>query len=282
MLRSMTGFGSSEQEGFRVEVRSLNHRFLDITVRLPSLLVSREVAVRNLVKERFDRGKVDVFVTLTEKARPRISINKDLAREMLLAFSSLQQELSLPGSLQIDFFSGYRDVLVTEEPALSGEVLDRAVEEALSRADEMRQQEGESLGRDLLERIEDVTKTVEEIASLAREAVPAYQRVLRARLEELLAAPAVDEGRLAQEVALLAVKSDISEEITRLRSHVAQFGSAIAGGGTVGKKLDFILQEAHREVNTIASKSDELRIRNFTISLKSDVEKLREQIQNIQ
>lgn len=282
MIRSMTGFGSSEQQGFKVEVRSLNHRFLDIAVRLPSLLISREVVVRNLVKERFDRGKVDVFISLTEKARPKISINRDLAREMFLAFSSLQQELSLPGSLQIDFFAGYRDVLVTEEPALSEEALDRAVREALSRADEMRQREGETLMEDLLKRLEGMKTTVEEIGSLARDAAPAYYRTLRARLGEIISTPVVDETRLAQEVALLAVKSDITEEITRLRSHLAQFGASLADGGTVGKKLDFLLQEANREVNTIASKSDDVRIRNLTISMKTELEKLREQVQNIQ
>ncbi len=282
MIQSMTGFGSAERDGFRVEVRSLNHKYIDISVRMPSVLMEHEMPIRNLIKERFTRGKFDVNISLTDKRQLKVCVNKDMAKAMYNAFSELQKELSLPGSLSIDFFSGYREFLMSEEPEYNIEALFSALNDALSKVEEMRRSEGETLRGELGERLKRLENMQSEIEGLSKGMAASYKKTISKRIAELVANLLIDETRLAQEVALMAQKSDITEELARFKSHIQQFHSSLDNGDVIGRKLDFILQEMNRESNTIASKTDDVRVINLTIDMKTDMEKLREQVQNIQ
>ncbi|MFO0752481.1 MAG: YicC/YloC family endoribonuclease [Thermodesulfovibrionales bacterium] len=282
MIQSMTGFGAAEVEGFKVEVRSLNHRYLEVSVRMPSPLLEHEIPIRNFIKEKFARGKVDVIISLTEKRKMKVTLNKELARGLYEAFADLQRELSLSGTLSVDLFASYKDLLLAEDAEYGAEALYEALRIAVERVGEMRTQEGEALVREVrchAERLEELRRKVE---GLAGEVVPVYREALARRVAELLAGAPPDEARLAQEVALLAQKSDITEEIARLKSHLGQVASILEKGGSIGRKLDFLIQELNREANTIASKVDDVRIVTLAVEMKTGIEKLREQVQNIQ
>lgn len=278
----MTGFGSAEKDGFKVEVRSLNHKYLDISFKMPSFLLEHEIPLRNIIKERFARGKFDVNISLTDKRQLKVCVNKDMAKAMYKAFSELQKELSLPGSLSIDFFSGYREFLMSEELEYNIDALFIALNEAISKVEEMRKNEGRTLFKELQERIKRLGDMQNEIEGLSKGMAAAYKETILKRIAELVSDLAIDDTRLAQEVAMMAQKSDITEELARFKSHIQQFYASLSEGGVIGRKLDFILQEMNREVNTIASKTDNVRVINLTIDMKTDIEKLREQVQNIQ
>ena len=282
MIQSMTGYGAAEHEGFKVEVRSLNHRYADISVKMPSLLIEHEMPIRNLIKEKFARGKFDVLVSLTEKRQPKVRINKELAKEIYQAFLELQKELAAPGPLNVDFLSWYKELLMTEEPEFSAEALFSALGEAVLRVEEMRNNEGQMLEKELRRHAERLEQLRSEVQALSKEVVLTYKENLSRKVAELASNLPIDETRLAQEVALLAQKSDITEELARLESHLRQFDTILSGGGVIGRKLDFLMQEMHREANTINSKVDEVKITNIAIEMKTVIEKLREQVQNIQ
>jgi uncharacterized protein (TIGR00255 family) len=282
MIRSMTGYGAAERKGFKVEVRSLNHRYLDVNVRMPSFLMEHEIPVRNLIKDQFARGKFDVTISLTDKRQFKVRANKELAREIYHTILDLQKTLSIPGSLDIGFLSWYREFLLTEEPSYSAEELYDALHDAVTRVDEMRRKEGESLRKELefhAGRVEALRVDVEE---LSRGMALTHKEVLSRKVAELISGMPIDENRLAQEIALLAQKSDITEELARLRSHVQQFNAFLSGSEAIGRKLDFLMQEMYREANTIAAKADDIRIINLTIEIKTGIEKLKEQVQNIE
>lgn len=281
-MQSMTGFGAAERDGFKVEVRSLNHRYIEISVRMPSVLVEHEIPVRNIIKERFARGKFDVNISLTDKRQIRMGVNKELAKGIYDAFSDLQKELSLPGHLNIDFFSGYRELLIEEKPDYNADVLYNALNDAVSKVEEMRRTEGETLKKELECSLKRLAGMHNEIEGLLHGLVAHYRETLSKRIAELVSNLSIDETRLAQEVAIMAQKSDIAEELARFRSHMQQFQSALSNGDVIGRKLDFILQEMNRETNTIASKMDDVRVINLSIEIKTEIEKLREQVQNIQ
>lgn len=278
----MTGFGSAEKDGFKVEVRSLNHKYLDISFKMPSFLLEHEISLRNIIKERFARGKFDVNISLTDKRQLKVCVNKDVAKAMYKAFSELQKELSLPGSLSIDFFSGYREFLMSEELEYNIDALFIALNEAISKVEEMRKNEGRTLFKELQERIKRLGDMQNEIEGLSKGMAATYKETISRRIAELVSDLAIDDTRLAQEVAMMAQKSDITEELARFKSHIQQFYASLSDGGVIGRKLDFILQEMNREVNTIASKTDNVRVISLTIDMKTDIEKLREQVQNIQ
>lgn len=282
MAQSMTGYGAAEREGFKVEVRSLNHRYIDVSVRTPLALIEHDIPIRNRIKERFSRGKFDVVVSVAEQRQARVSVNKELARGVLASFLDLQQELSLPGTLDIHFFSGYRELLITEEPDYRIDALFAALDAALDRLEEMRRQEGEALAREMTRHVEHLKELRLRVEEQARGRTGQYRDALARKVAELAQNIALDETRLAQEVAFLAQRSDITEELARLQSHFDQFGSILAKGEAAGRKLDFLIQEMNRETNTIASKTDDVAITNIAIEMKTALEKLREQIQNIQ
>jgi uncharacterized protein (TIGR00255 family) len=282
MIQSMTGFGSAERDVFRVEVRSLNHRYLDINVRMPSLLIEQEMTVRNIIKKRFLRGKIDLFITFSDKKSTKVTINKDFARDVFNAFSELQKDLNIAGSLNIDFFSGYRDLLLIEEPAYNVNDMFAALDEALNKLEEMRKAEGEHLLNELKIHISKIEEIWEEIKELSKNKVFLLKDSLLRRIRELAVELPLDETRVVQEVLFMAQKSDISEELERLKSHIGQFQKSFIEGESIGRKLDFIIQEMNREANTIASKVDDAIIINKTIDLRVEIEKMREQVQNIQ
>ncbi|TAN44034.1 MAG: YicC family protein [Nitrospirae bacterium] len=282
MIQSMTGFGAAEVNGIKAEMRSLNHRYLDITVRMPSMMLEHEIPVRNLIRERFSRGKFDITISLTGKRQQNVSINKELMKGIYNAFAEMQRELSIPGDIKIDFFSGYREALLMEDAAFSAEDLYASVKEALGRIDAMRQQEGEALGRELKGHIGLIEELSMKIKEQAGNVASRLKEQISKKVYEIASSLTIDEGRLAQEVALLAQKADIAEELARLKSHLQQFGALLSKKEAIGRKLDFILQEIMRETNTIASKSDDITVINTTIEIKSHIEKLREQAQNIQ
>jgi len=278
----MTGYGAAEREGFRVEVRSLNHRYLDVNVRMPSFLMEHEMPVRSFIKDRFARGKIDVTISLSGKRQFKVRANKELAKEMYDAVLDLQKTLAIPGSLDTGFLSWYREFLVTEEPVYSADDLYEALRDAAARVDEMRRKEGEAIKKELGYHAGRVQSLRAEVEELSRDMVLAHKEVLSRKVSELLAGVPVDESRLAQEIVLLAQKSDITEELARLRSHINQFHSFLNSGDTIGRKLDFLMQEMYRETNTIASKVDDIGIINRSIEIKTGIEKLKEQVQNIE
>jgi len=278
----MTGYGSAEKEGFKVEVRSLNHKFLDISVRMPSFLMEYEIAIRKILKDSFDRGKMDVAVSLTEKRQKKVKVNTDMAREMYNAFTSLQQELDLPGSPDISFFSGFRELILTEESETNAGALLEALQEAVLKVDDMRKGEGAALQKELKQRLEIVKEKRGSIELVSQGMVAASKEKLSKKISELMQGAPLDETRMMQEIAFIAQKGDISEELARLGSHVGQFGTFLSSDAPVGRRLDFLCQEMNREANTIAAKVDDIDIINLTLDIKSELEKLREQVQNIQ
>ncbi|MEW6116680.1 MAG: YicC/YloC family endoribonuclease [Nitrospirota bacterium] len=282
MIQSMTGYGVAERDGFKVEVKSLNHRYIDVSVRMPSALMEHEIPIRNLIKRTFTRGKIDVMISLTEQRRLKVRLNKQLAKDLYTSFRELQRDISIPGTLTIDFLSGYRELVLAEEAEYNNDALYEALRAAVSRVEEMRKQEGEALRKELLLHTERMEHLRTEVEQRAKEVVPRYKERLLQRIAELLSSAPVDETRLAQEAAIIAQKGDITEEVARLRSHIQQCTVLLSQEEAVGRKLDFLIQEMNREANTIASKVDDVAITALAIEMKTTIEKLREQIQNIQ
>ena len=282
MIKSMTGYGASEREGFKVEVRTLNHKYLDLSVKMPSYLMEHDLTVRKQIKDAFERGKVDVAISQSDRCQKKVKVDADLAREMYNAFSVLQKELALPGKLDISFFAGSREVLISEEPDANPESIFEALNEALSKVEEMRSVEGRALEQELRQRLDLVEKSQKEIAAAAKNFLPVYRERLQKKVSELMTNGLPDETRMAQEIAFIAQKGDISEEIARLGSHISQFNSFLSSGASIGRRLDFLCQEMNREANTISSKVDDIAIINLALDIKAEVERLREQVQNIQ
>jgi uncharacterized protein (TIGR00255 family) len=278
----MTGFGSSEKGIFKVEVRSLNHRYLDISVKIPPSLIDQEIAIRNIVKKRLQRGKIDLFISLSNNRKVKIAVNKNLAREIYGAFSELQRELNLPGVLDISFFSVHKDLFLIEEESLDIKEMYEALDEAISNLESMRKKEGEALLEELKKHLKNIDKICTRIQDDTKDRIIKIRDNLLKRTRHLLSDLNLDEVRIAQEALLMAQKADISEEIERLRSHIEQFRLSLNEEGSIGKKLDFIVQEMNREATTIASKIDDLVIANSIVNLKLEIEKIREQVQNIQ
>lgn len=282
MIQSMTGFGSAEKDSFKVEIRSLNHRFLDVFIKTPQNLSRHELAMRSMVRERFSRGRFDIFISTTDGKNAQIRVNMDLARGICNALRDLKEELSLSGSINIETVAGFREVIMTEEGAYNEGSLYDAFGEALDKLQEMRKREGDAIARDMLSRMELLEKMKGEIARLRHEAVSSCREKFRERLHSLFGDFEYDENRILQEAALVAERTDISEEITRISSHFEQLQKNLRDGDTIGRKVEFLLQELNREVNTIASKSDDYRIAKISVDMKAEIEKLREQAQNIQ
>jgi uncharacterized protein (TIGR00255 family) len=297
---SMTGYAQArrEQHGWavRVTVKSVNHRFLDLKMRLPEGFDLYDLRLRQLVRERIHRGHLEIYVNAEPGTAAPVQVNKELAQAYLHAAESLSRTtnaaanvdmvslLRLPGV--IAGLNGAVPEAVEEQERL-GELLELCLREALTKLDEMRRAEGRHLVADLRERLARITEQAEQVRGLAVSLRPAFARRLEARLKELLSDSAIDQARLAQEAALLAERSDISEELDRLRSHLQQFTKLLDGAGELGKKLDFLLQEMHREANTMLSKtpgveSEALAITGISLEIKAEIEKLREQVQNIE
>ncbi len=290
MIHSMTGFGqgaaAAGESAFKVEIRAVNNRFREIIVKLPRSLLALEEPLKKLVAERIARGRLEVFVRLEgEPPWRRLRVNLALARQYLDALDELKEELGLAGEPELELVAGFREVigLSDETPEVEAvwPVLAEAAEKALDGLLAMRRSEGERLTTDILERIEAIEAVVGRIEKAAPELTAAAQERIRERVESLIDQE-IDPDRLAQETAILADKSDVTEELVRLRSHLDQFRTIMDQGGSIGRKLDFLAQEILRELNTIGSKSADADISREIIEAKAEQEKIREQIQNIE
>jgi uncharacterized protein (TIGR00255 family) len=277
----MTGYGSVERDGFRVEVRSVNHRFLDMNFRMPPYLQPYEMELRGVVKKYVQRGRLDVRVSLTEGADIRLRINREFGRSLFNALSELKGELSLEGEPSIENLFWFRDLIFEEEPGYDSDLLIAVFQEAMERLVEMRKSEGEHLRSVILRGIQLLERYLQEVEELASQALPELMKKLREKIKDLTG-EGVDESRLIQEAAFLAERADVEEEIHRIRSHSGQLRKIISQGGTIGRKADFILQELLREANTIGSKCSDYAISERVVNMKSEIERMKEQVQNIQ
>lgn len=293
MLKSMTGYGKGEasNRGFRIkaELKSVNHRYLDITVKLPRYLIYLEESIKKLIKEKLGRGKVDVFINLDFESISSLEVKVDipLAMSFKNALSDLKDQLQIEDNIRLGNILSIPDVIKTEKRDLDEasvwETLRSAVDSALSQLVVMRESEGQQLKLDMLEKLRTIEDITSEVKIRSPLVVEEYKRKLNERIASLLEEPTmIDQDRLAMEVAIYADKSSIDEELTRMNSHIAQFRSIIEEDGAVGRKLDFLIQEFNREVNTIGSKSSDSIIVNKVVELKSEIEKIREQVQNIE
>jgi uncharacterized protein (TIGR00255 family) len=278
----MTGYGVAEKGEFRVEVRSLNHKHLDISIKIPASLMKHEVPIRTMIKQWFSRGKIDVIISFTGSQHYKVSINRELAVSLYDAFSDIQRTLSIPGALPIDFLLGFKELILTEESECNPNVLYEALGEGLSQVKVMREKEGAMLQREILSMVGALEQMRREVVLCSEGAVHMQKSALMRKISDLISNVTIDESRLVQEVALIVQKSDITEELVRLASHFNQVGAAISHVDTAGRKIDFICQEMNREVNTIASKTEDIRIKELSIAMKTEIEKVREQAQNIQ
>jgi uncharacterized protein (TIGR00255 family) len=282
MAQSMTGFGSAEKNGFRVEIRSLNHRFTDISIKAPPYLSQYEIALRNIIKERFQRGRFDVSVSTDNYKLTQLNINKEMAKKIYNTFQELQKELSIPGQISIDTLMGYRELFVEEKPQYNMEALFEAFHEAVSNLETMRIREGNLLSEEQRQRADSLNGMNNKIKSLTPHLLERYKEKFSERLSLILESKEIDSTRVIQEAAIMAEKLDISEEVSRIENHTQQFMETLNAGNVIGRKLDFILQEIGREVNTIASKSSDYAISSLTVDMRIEIEKMREQVQNIQ
>jgi uncharacterized protein (TIGR00255 family) len=294
MIRSMTGYGRGEVEAgglkWVVELKSVNHRFLEVSPSLPRHLWALEDRIRSVIKSRLARGRVDVQLSWEGRAErpPTVSLDVAMTAEINSLLTDLSKTLPDPEPVRLTHLLHFADLIVAKErPATDVEDIWQAISGALAQALEslevMRGNEGAALAEETLRHLDKVGQELQLIKTQA-ELVPGFwQERLKARLEELLAEAApVDEGRLAQEVAFLAERRDIREELTRLESHVTQFQEALAAPGPVGRKLEFLLQEMLRETNTIGVKAGDLDIAQAVVAIKGLLERLREQVQNIE
>lgn len=282
MVQSMTGFGSAEQDGCRVEIRSLNQKFLDITIKAPSSLSQLDITFRNSIKELFSRGKFDVSVVLSGESSSALRINTGLVGQMMGTFRQLQSDFSVPGTIDINTLISLHEIFVETEQHVDSEMITSVFRQALGNLHSMRLQEGACLAGALNQLTGTVLAMREKISGLCGRVTLAAHEKFNERIRTLLEGKDIDSTRMLQEAAIMAAKIDIAEELTRLGSHITQFSETLARGGSIGRKLDFILQECNREVNTIASKSVDYEISSITVDMKTVIEQLREQVQNIQ
>jgi uncharacterized protein (TIGR00255 family) len=296
----MTGFAQARGEyqgwAIRMSVKSVNHRFLDLKMRLPEGFDLYELHLRQIVRERIHRGHVELHLNVEPGTAAAIQVNRELLQAYLRAAQELKRESSTASEVDVVALlrlPGVIGGLAATLPESEEEreklrlALDGCLGEALAKLDEMRRTEGRHLAEELRERVGRITEQTEQVRALVTTLRPAFTRRLETRLKDLLGGAAIDPARLAQEAALLAERSDISEELDRLRSHLQQFAKLLDGAGELGKKLDFLLQEMHREANTMLSKtpgveSEALAITGLALEIKAEIEKLREQVQNIE
>jgi uncharacterized protein (TIGR00255 family) len=292
MIKSMTGYGRAEtkEQGRNIvaEAKSVNHRFLEISLRMPQALFPLEMEFKKKIGEKIKRGRIEIFIRLeAENTNAGEAIlNLDIARNYFAALQRLKDEFGLTDEIGLKTLAGFRDIFSQPaETEISSDVLNRVaatLEEALAMLVQMRREEGTAIYRDMEQRLDVIRGILETINARAPQVVAEYQKRLAERIKELTAGYDLDDSRLAQEVALLAEKSDITEEIVRMHSHIGQFVALLQSDEAEGKKIDFLLQEMNREINTIGSKSNDAEIARQVIDAKSELSKLREQAQNIE
>lgn len=292
MIRSMTGYGRGENEAhdrkFTVEIKSVNHRYNDITIKLPRSMNYLEDKIRKILMQYIFRGKTDVYITFESFSKEDISVtvNENLAAAYVERLQELEDKYQLSSNDSLGLVARFPDVIVQEHIEEDAEQLWNtllpALEGAANKFVAMREAEGAALMKDIQLKAEQMKTLVDEVQERSPVVAEEYREKLKNRLNELLDTIEIDEQRLAAEAAILADRSCIDEEITRLYSHIEQLQEILSFGGQVGRKLDFLVQEFNREANTIASKANDIQITKATIELKSEIEKIREQVQNIE
>ena len=292
MIKSMTGFGRCEvEEGnrkFSVEMKSVNHRYLDVNIKMQKKLSFFESSIRNELKNYIQRGKVDMFITYEDFSENNVCIkyNKELAGEYLKYLKEMAEEFDLDNDIRVSTLSRYPEVFSMEEQTADEEeiwkLLVKAIDGAAEGFVESRIKEGKNLAEDLISKLDGMLEIVSFIEERSPQIIEEYRKKLDERVREMLADANVDETRLLTEVTIFADKVCVDEELVRLRSHIETMKQSLIDGGGIGRKLDFIAQEMNREANTILSKANDLTISNRGIELKTEIEKVREQIQNIE
>ncbi len=292
-MKSMTGFGKREvlSQGTMVgvEIRSVNHRFCEIMARLPKTLSSMELDLKEQVKQVCERGRVEVMITISggvSSTKRIVQLDRDLARRYIEGLKGLQRECQLSGTIDVNVVAGFRDLFSVNEEMAPVKDLSNVVtgltQKALYDLEKMRKKEGTVLQKDLTQRLQVIEGRLSTVQQRIPLSLKASAARLKGRVAKLLEGQSVHMDRLAQEIAMLAERSDVTEELTRLKSHVAQFRTSLKAKAPVGKRLDFLLQEMGREVNTIGSKANDGDISAEVVELKSELEKIREQVQNIE
>lgn len=278
----MTGFGFAEKEWCRVEVRSVNHKFLDVQFRAPATFYQLEIPFRTMLKKHFSRGKFDITLTVSEHAATDLSINTAVVGRICEAFRELQKDLDIKGEIDINTLVGLHDMFIETNRKYDLDEVAGLFVAAMESLLDMRTREGAALSAEIIRMVDSLELMNNRISSLCAGVISGAQLKFTERLKTLMEGIEADPGRILQEASFMAARLDISEEIARIGSHVAQFRQTLSGGGAVGRKLDFILQELNREVNTIASKSGDFGLSSLSVDMKTEIEKIREQVQNIQ
>jgi len=288
----MTGYGRGRAESggreFIIEVKAVNHRYNDIFIKLPRELAALEDKIREKAGKNVSRGKTDIYVTYNNHsaASKKVIADENLAGMYIEAIRNISNKFGLENDISVSLISRFPDVLKSEETGDDLDdawtVLNMALQDAMDSFVAMRAIEGEKLSDDLRGRLKTLDLLIAGISIRAPEIVTAYRQKLTQRIIDLTGQQIADEGRLAMEIAIFADRSSVDEEITRLRSHLIQFSDILGSGGPVGRKLDFLVQELNREINTIASKANDIAITNQTLDFKSELERIREQVQNIE
>ena len=292
MIKSMTGYGRAVAtvggREFTVELRSVNNRYLDCTVKLPRALSFAEDAIKQAVKASVSRGKVDVFISMKSEAADdtTITLNKSVLEGYLAAMRQMVSEFEVRDDISVSTVSRLPEVFSVEKPQVDEEQLMKDLMEVVSQAlagyDTMRCTEGQALDADLRSRGNTILELVSQVEQGNAQTVVDYRARLEAKLREVLASTNIDESRILTEAAIFADKVAVDEETVRLRSHLAQMNEMLTTGGAVGRKLDFLLQEMNREANTIGSKCTDVRLARIVVDIKAELEKIREQTQNIE
>lgn len=292
MLKSMTGFGRCElyEDGKKitVEMKSVNHRYCEISLRMPKKLNYFETGIRTLIKKYASRGKIDVFISYEDEAEGAESVkyNREIAAEYVKYMRQMAEEFGLSGDISVSALARMQDVLTSEEPALEEEKLwklvERAVNGACEKFVEARLAEGEQLRQDIFEKLDGMLSWIAFIEERSPQITEEYRNKLLAKISEVLGDAKIDETVLATELVIYADRVCVDEETVRLKAHIQSMKDTLTAAVNIGRKLDFIAQEMNREANTILSKANDLEISNVAISLKTEIEKIREQIQNIE
>lgn len=292
MIKSMTGYGRSEKvtttAKCTVEIKSVNHRYLDLSIKLPRKLNMFEAEIRDVLKDYIQRGKVDVYVSFEDYSKESVNIkyNSEIAAEYVKYFAQMAEEFELDNDIRVSALSRMPEVLVSEDENINEEEIWKLVKDALTEACDAfvvtRIKEGENLKNDLLEKLDSMSANVAFIEERYPQIIEDYKNRLTSKIKEVLDDKQIDESRILTEVCIYSDKVCVDEEMVRLKSHIDAVREALTSGGAVGKRLDFLAQELNREANTTLSKSTDIEISNVAITIKTEIEKIREQIQNIE
>lgn len=292
MLKSMTAYGSAEslKDNLEciVEIRSGNHRYREIVLRLPQQLQPFEEKVRSIVSSTVKRGRVEISIQIKDNGNKglKLELNRPLVKAYIQVFKELNEELECRQAIDISLFSQLKDIIIAKQDSIDLETvwpdLEDVINKALLSMESMRINEGRALEKDFLKRLDRITRYINEIRSRPKVIIESYRDKLRQRIKELIKPIEINEDKIIQEVALIADRSDITEELIRVESHLEQFRNFINQDDVMGRRLDFLLQEMNREVNTIGSKAADSLVSRLVVEIKAELEKLREQIQNVE